>query len=77
MNKQINYKIATIILIIIIAGAIIGYALWNDGFNAGRGSIERDIFRGLVYQGYFNFFFYDGNQTQVVKLMPYIPQEQG
>jgi len=72
MKTETKKTIAIVSLIILIAVIILGYAIWNDGFKAGRNSIERDIFKGLVYTGHYNFFVTDGNATQVIKLVPYI-----
>ena len=66
-----------IILLIILIGGTLIYASYLWGYGDGRISIQRDIFIGLRYNGFYTLPVTEGNETQLIRLVPYMDGVQG
>ena len=69
MDKQ---KKIMILIIILLVASIITFAVYQDGFTDGKEQVEREMFRDIMFKGVYSLYVTDGNQTQVINLVPYI-----
>ncbi|MHA2019041.1 MAG: hypothetical protein ACTSXY_12305 [Promethearchaeota archaeon] len=76
MNKETIKTIAIASLILIIASMLIGYSVWYDGYEKGQDKVYNEISRSLYLNGYYNLFIHQNNQTQLIKLIIYNPNEK-